>query len=63
MATLLEKGLRLENFGAVAVGSAGAALAAMEREDFGVVITDLNLGTTTGIELCERIVANRRTFR
>jgi DNA-binding NtrC family response regulator len=59
MATLLEKGLRLENFGAVAVGTAAAALAAMEREDFGVVITDLNLGTTTGIELCERIVANR----
>jgi two-component system response regulator HydG len=59
MATLLEKGLRLENFGAAAVGSAAAALAAMERDDFGVVITDLNLGTTTGIELCERIVANR----
>ena len=32
---------------------------ALQTEDFDVVVTDLSLGGMSGIELCERIVANR----
>jgi two-component system response regulator AtoC len=38
---------------------AADALAALAAEEFDVVVTDLNMRGTGGIELCERIVANR----
>ena len=34
-------------------------LALLESEDFDVVVTDLNLGGMSGLELCERVVTNR----
>jgi two-component system response regulator HydG len=59
MATLLEKGLRMENFETFAVSNALQALETMNDNDYGVVVTDLNLGGMTGTELCGRIVENR----
>jgi two-component system response regulator HydG len=38
---------------------AGDALVVLAAEEFDVVVTDLNMRGTGGIELCERIVANR----
>src|SRR4051812_480753 len=35
------------------------ALAAASAGDFDVVVTDLRMGGTSGIQLCERLVANR----
>src|SRR6478752_6125410 len=40
--------------------SAEAAWALLAEEDFDVVVTDLNMRGTTGVELCQKIVANRR---
>jgi two-component system, NtrC family, response regulator AtoC len=59
MSNMLEKGLRLEDFETRAVASARDALEAMNHEDFGVIVTDLNLGGMTGVELCRRIVEDR----
>jgi DNA-binding NtrC family response regulator len=39
--------------------SASDALELLGQEDFDVVVTDLHMRGTNGIELCERIVANR----
>jgi two-component system response regulator HydG len=39
--------------------AAADALALLEAHDFDVVVSDINLGGMTGLELCERIVANR----
>ncbi len=39
--------------------SAEEALAAAAAEDFDVVVTDLNMPGTSGIELCSRLVENR----
>ena len=39
--------------------SANEALELIEGEDFDVVVTDLNMEAMDGIELCERIAANR----
>jgi two-component system, NtrC family, response regulator AtoC len=39
--------------------SAAEALAAMQRADFDVVVTDLSMREVDGIQLCERIVATR----
>ena len=39
--------------------SASDALELLRQEDFDVVVTDLHMRGTGGIELCERIVANR----
>jgi two-component system response regulator AtoC len=39
--------------------SADEAMALLEKKDFDLVVTDLNLGGTNGIALCERIAAAR----
>src|SRR5207248_6549136 len=40
--------------------SADAALAVLASEDFDAVATDLNMKAMHGLELCQRIVANRK---
>jgi two-component system response regulator HydG len=39
--------------------SADEAFRLLETEDFDVVVTDINLGGSNGIELCSKIAANR----
>lgn len=39
---------------------ASEALDLLLREDFGVVVTDLNMPEVNGIELCQRVAENRR---
>ncbi|MCG3156664.1 MAG: Regulatory protein AtoC [bacterium] len=39
--------------------AAGPAFTALQSEDFDVALVDLNLPGMSGIELCERVVANR----
>jgi DNA-binding NtrC family response regulator len=46
-------------YAGVARSSADQAFRLLETEDFDVVVTDLNLGGSSGIELCTKIVANR----
>ena len=39
--------------------SADAALEAILRQDFDVVLTDIKMPGTTGLQLCDQVVANR----
>ena len=55
----LELGLTKRGYQTATCLSAADALARLLVEDFDVVVTDLNMRGTGGIELCERIVANR----
>ena len=55
----LELGLSKRGYRTASCLSAADALARLSGEDFDVVVTDLNMRGTGGIELCERIVANR----
>jgi DNA-binding NtrC family response regulator len=55
----LALGLRKRGFDVAARTSAQDALQALHAGDFDVVVTDLNMRGIGGIELCERIVANR----
>ena len=59
MCDLLETGLRRRGFDVRTKTSADDAFTSMATEDFDVVVTDLNMKGMNGIELCERIVANR----
>ncbi|MCC6750620.1 MAG: sigma-54-dependent Fis family transcriptional regulator [Deltaproteobacteria bacterium] len=60
MCDLLASGLSRRGFAATACSGADEGFATLEQSEFDVVLTDLNLrGGTSGIELCERIVANR----
>jgi two-component system response regulator HydG len=57
---LLQAALGRRGFTTAAQLDAASALAQLDREDFDVVITDLNLGgEMNGIELCRRIGDNR----
>jgi two-component system response regulator HydG len=56
---LLEAALGRRGFDPVARTSAADAFATLGQEDFNVVLTDLHMPGLGGIELCERIVANR----
>lgn len=58
-ADLLIDGLTAEGFEVSACSTAEQALQRLDTEDLGVVLTDLNLGQMTGVELCERIVSAR----
>src|SRR5688500_10927064 len=51
--------LPTRGYAGTACASADQAFALLETEDFDVVVTDLNLGGSNGIELCTRIAANR----
>jgi two-component system response regulator AtoC len=60
MCDLAEAALRRAGFHTTARQSADAALAVMSSEDFDAVATDLNMKGMNGLELCQRIVANRK---
>jgi DNA-binding NtrC family response regulator len=51
--------LPTKGYTGVARSSADEAFRLLETEDFDVVVTDLNLGSSNGIELCTKIIANR----
>jgi two-component system response regulator HydG len=55
----LALGLRRRRFDVTFRTSAEPALEALDVADYDVIVTDLNMGGIGGIELCERIVANR----
>jgi DNA-binding NtrC family response regulator len=55
----LAVGLRRRDLEARPCLSANEALRALEAHEFDAVVTDLNMHGVGGIELCERIVANR----
>ena len=59
MCELLEADLRLRNFEPEWYTSAADAVQAVNRQDYDVVLTDLNMPGTNGIQLCEHIVTNR----
>ena len=59
MCEMLESDLRRRNFVPVWVTAANEAFAKLKNEEFDVVLSDLNMPGMNGIELCERLVANR----
>jgi two-component system response regulator HydG len=59
LADTLALGLRKRGFDVATRTSAAEAMQALEGEDFDVVVTDLNMRGMGGLELCERVVANR----
>ena len=59
MGEILEADLRLRGFETVRQRTAEEALAQWQDDDFDVILTDLKLPGLNGIDLCERIVANR----
>jgi two-component system response regulator HydG len=59
MCEFLEAGLAKRGFLPVARWSAAEALRALAADEFDVVVTDLNMTEMSGIDLCERIAANR----
>jgi len=56
----LRIGLGRRGFTVGAAGSTAEALAALETDDFDVVVTDLNMKGGTGIDLCTSIAARHR---
>jgi two-component system response regulator AtoC len=59
MVDLVQLGLKKRGFTVVPFGSGAEALAALTEHDVDVVVTDLNMKGMTGLELCQRIVADR----
>jgi two-component system response regulator HydG len=59
MCDVLSVGLRERGFDVAARSSADAGLRALDEADFDVVVTDVNMPSMTGVELCTRIMANR----
>ncbi len=59
MAEVISEDLRRRSFEVITFASADAAFAAFGDLEFDVVVTDLNMRGMNGIELCDRIVANR----
>jgi len=59
MVELVQLGLKKRGFNVVPFATAGDALAALPDHDVDVVVTDLNMKAMTGLELCQRIVADR----
>ncbi len=55
----LSLGLRKRGHDVTTQASAEEAQSLVLSEDFDVVVTDVNMAHVSGIELCERIVANR----
>ena len=58
MCELLEMDLRLRGFSAASCTSASDAWRALSEEAFDVVVTDVQMPGTTGIQLCERITTD-----
>ncbi len=59
MCDLIESNLTRKGFGVKYLTSPSEAYDLLQREDFDAVLTDLKMRGMNGIELCERIVANR----
>ena len=59
MGALLGKGLGRRGYQVRTAGSAAEALAILAEHDVEVVVTDLNMAGMSGLDLAERIVANR----
>lgn len=59
MGELLEADLRLRGYETIWQPAAEEAFERWKHEDFDVVLTDLKLPGLSGIDLCERMVANR----
>jgi two-component system, NtrC family, response regulator AtoC len=60
MASVVEQGLKRRGYAVRQENSADAAWELLEREDFDVVITDLNMRGMSGVELTDRIAKNRK---
>jgi two-component system response regulator HydG len=59
MCEMVESALKRRGFGAAWKTSADEGLKLLGNEDFDVVVTDLNMQGTSGLELCQQVVANR----
>jgi two-component system response regulator HydG len=59
MCEVLETELRRREFDVAYVTSAQDALARFEQEDYGLVITDVNMAGMSGVELCRQLVSRR----
>ena len=59
MCEVLESELKRRDFDAAFETSPEEALRRLIDEDFGIVITDINMQGMSGVELCKQIVANR----
>jgi two-component system response regulator HydG len=59
MVDLIALGLKKRGFTVVPFGNGTDALAAIPGRDVDVVVTDLNMKGMSGLELCQRIVADR----
>jgi DNA-binding NtrC family response regulator len=60
MAAVIEQALVRRGYVATQQHSADGAWEVLEREDYDVVITDINMRGMNGVELTEKIVQNRR---
>ncbi len=59
MCELIETDLRLRGYTSRWFTSANDAFSALKEGDFDVVLTDVKMPGTSGLQLCEQIVANR----
>jgi two-component system response regulator HydG len=59
MCEVLEAELKQRGFDVVTQTSADEALRKLNDEDFGIVVTDINMQGMSGVELCKQIVSNR----
>jgi len=59
MREVLQEALTQRNFEVTSRGSADEALRLLTEHEIDVVVTDFNMPTMTGVDLCRRIVANR----
>ncbi|MDB4958794.1 MAG: fis [Myxococcales bacterium] len=59
MVDLVALGLKKRGFSVVPFNTGHEALAALTEHDVDVVVTDLNMKGMTGLELCQKIVADR----
>jgi two-component system response regulator HydG len=59
MVELIALGLKKRGFTVVPFNSAADALAAIPTRDVDVIVTDLNMKGMTGLELCQRVAADR----
>src|SRR5678816_3318093 len=59
MVDLIAVGLKKRGFQIVPFGNGSDALTAISSHDVDVIVTDLNMKGMTGLELCQRVVADR----
>ncbi|MBK9035580.1 MAG: sigma-54-dependent Fis family transcriptional regulator [Myxococcales bacterium] len=59
MCAMLRVHLERRGFAVTTCGVATEAFAILRRDDFDVVVTDLNMREMSGLELCQQIVADR----